>query len=265
MCAAMRATARALGRTLAGGVIVAAAPVRVRDHRLAADLVKGDVLRGMARRGRDRDRREHAFGKVAGPLQHLHAAHRAASHGEQRIDSQVVDQAGLRAHHVADRHHRKRQSVGLAGSRVGAGRSGGAHASAQDVGADDEESLGVDRAPRPDEPVPPARLPRYRVDACRVLVPGQGMAQQHRVAAVLVERAVGLVGDLPGRELDTAVEPQRRILAEAHDKARGRIGLVARRGLSCPGSGGALRHARLGVGTRQGVCFPLLRTMVEGR
>ena len=48
MCAAMRATARPFSRALAMLEIVAAVPVGIGHHRLPADLVEGDVLRGMA-------------------------------------------------------------------------------------------------------------------------------------------------------------------------------------------------------------------------
>ena len=51
-----------------------------------------------------------------------------------------------------------------------------------------------------------------------VLVAGQRVADQHRVAALGVERAVGLVGDLPGRKIDAGVEPQRLVRAKAHDQ-----------------------------------------------
>ena len=45
--------------------------------------------------------REHALGIARRPLQHLHAAHRAADHAEQPLDAEMVDQQRLRAHHVA--------------------------------------------------------------------------------------------------------------------------------------------------------------------
>ena len=42
------------------------------------------------------------FGIARRPLQHLHAAHRAAGDREQRVDAELVEQHRLRAHHVAD-------------------------------------------------------------------------------------------------------------------------------------------------------------------
>src|SRR6516165_7880884 len=61
----------------AGTQIAARAPVGIGDDRLTADLVKGDVLRRMTRRGGDRHGGEDAFRIARSPLQYLHAAHRA--------------------------------------------------------------------------------------------------------------------------------------------------------------------------------------------
>ncbi len=89
------------------GEIAAAPPVGIGHDRLPADLMEGDVLRGMARGRRDRQRRKHALRIARRPLQHLHAAHRAAGDAEQRVDAEPVDQHGLGADHVADRHDRQ--------------------------------------------------------------------------------------------------------------------------------------------------------------
>ena len=89
-------------RARAFGEIAAAAPVGIGHHRLTADLVEGDVLRRMPRAARDRQRGEHALRIGRRPLQHLHAAHRAADDAEQRLDAEPVDQHRLRAHHVAE-------------------------------------------------------------------------------------------------------------------------------------------------------------------
>ena len=47
------------GRLLTIGIIVAAPPIGIRHDRLAADLVKGDILRRMPR---GRGEHQHAFG-----------------------------------------------------------------------------------------------------------------------------------------------------------------------------------------------------------
>ena len=97
--------------------IAAVPPIRIGHHRLTADLVEGDVLRRMARRAGDRQRAEHALGIARGPLQHLHAAHRAAGHREQRVDAKLVEQHRLRAHHVANGDDREIEAPRLAGLR----------------------------------------------------------------------------------------------------------------------------------------------------
>ena len=47
-------------------------------------------------------RGEHPLRIARTPLQHLHAAHRAAGDREQRGNAEVIEQHGLRAHHVAN-------------------------------------------------------------------------------------------------------------------------------------------------------------------
>ncbi len=49
-----------------------------------------------------------------------------------------------------------------------------------------------------------------------VLVAGQRMADQHRIGARCIERAVGLISDLKRTEIDAGVEPQRLVRWKAH-------------------------------------------------
>jgi len=60
------------------------------------------------------------------------------------------------------------------------------------------------------------------------MVAGQRVADQHRIAAVGVERAIGLVGDLKRRKLDAGIELQRPLDPRKARIAR-RIGLAASR------------------------------------
>ena len=138
------------------GEIAPAAPFRIGHHRLAADLVEGDVLRRMPRRRRDRQRREDAVRIARRPLQHLHAAHRAAGHREQRVDAEMIEQHRLRAHHVAHGDDGKVEAPRHAGRRIGRGRTGRAHAAADDIRADDEIAFGIDRPAGTDHGLPPA-------------------------------------------------------------------------------------------------------------
>ena len=75
-----------------------------------------------------------------------------------------------------------------------------------------------------------------------MLITGEGMADQHRVAALRVERAIGLIGDLKGGEIDAGIEPQRLLPPEAHEQRAGIIRLVrAARGINFDAENG-LRH-----------------------
>ena len=51
-----------------------------------------------------------------------------------------------------------------------------------------------------------------------VLIAGERMANQDRVAARRVELAVSLVGDLQRAEIDAGVQPQRIIRRKTHDR-----------------------------------------------
>ena len=70
---------------------------------------------------------------------------------------------------------------------------GRAAAAAQDVRADDEVAVGVDRLAGPDDDVPPAGIVVGVVPG-DVRIAGEGVADQHGVVALRVEPAVGLVG-----------------------------------------------------------------------
>ena len=47
-----------------------------------------------------------------------------------------------------------------------------------------------------------------------MLVAGQRVADEDCVRAIGVEPAIGLIGDLEGRKVDAAIEPQRLVLAK---------------------------------------------------
>ena len=51
-----------------------------------------------------------------------------------------------------------------------------------------------------------------------VLIAGERVADQHRVAARGIERAVGLIGDLERREIDAGIELERLVGPETHDR-----------------------------------------------
>ena len=146
----------------------------------------------------------------------------------------MVEQHGLRPHHVANGDDGKVEAPGHAGGRVRGSRAGGAHAAPDHVRADHEIALGVDRPAGTDHGLPPSRLLRDRMQIGNVLIPGEGMADQHRIAALGIECAVGLVGDLERREVDAGIEPERTVLPETHDQRMGIVGLArAVGGIKC--------------------------------
>ena len=115
MCASHARDRKAADRAFAGVVIRPALPVGIGHDRLAPDLVKGDVLGRMARRGGDRESAEDAIRIARRPLQHLHAPHRAADHGEEPLDAELIQKPRLHPDHVADGDDRKAETVGFLG------------------------------------------------------------------------------------------------------------------------------------------------------
>ena len=126
-----------------------------------------------------------------------------------------VGEQRLRAHPVANRHHREVSAPGVAGLRVDAGRPAGAGAAAQIIQAYDEEPVGVDGLAGPDAGIPPAgALVALAGIAGGMVVAGQGMADQHRIGGVAVEGAIGLIDQLVGRQGTAAFQFESSIKLE---------------------------------------------------
>ena len=87
----------------------------------------------------------------------------------------------------------KSAAVGPARFRVDAVGPRRAAATTQEVGADDEVAVGVDRFARPDDEVPPSGRV-VRIVPGDVRIARQGMADQNGVVGRRAELAVGLVG-----------------------------------------------------------------------
>ena len=102
----------------------------------------------------------------------------------------------------------KDKRPGLACFGVDVFGSSRAHAAAQNVGADDEISVGVERSARSDHDVPPPRFTGQRVGIGGVLVAGQRVAHQNRVGFLGVQRAIGLVGHAKTGEFRATVQAQ---------------------------------------------------------
>ena len=145
------------------------------------------------------------------------------------IDAQMVEQHGLRAHHVGHRDHREAEAVGFARS-PGRGRWGPVvpmQPPTTLAQSTKKRSVSMVR-PGPTIEVPPPRLAGDGMSLGDVLVTGQRMTDQHHVGALGVE-----VGHRSGRrcgertERDAAVELERHVASE--HSAKGRRGVRARR------------------------------------
>ena len=103
----------------------------------------------------------------------------------------------MHLHDVADRNLREASAVGDARFRVDGGGPRRAHASAEDVGANDEVAPRVDAAAVADHVVPPARrAPRIGMLAGDVRVARQGMADENHIIPRRIERAAHFVGNV---------------------------------------------------------------------
>ena len=203
---------------------------------LASDLVERDILCRMARRAGDRDRAEDHLGVARRPFQGLHRAHGAADHGKQLLDSQMFDNQLLGGDHVRDRDQRKAQAERFTGCRINILRSGRAHATGQDVYADDEVIVGIDGPAGADNPFPPARPAGDRMIFGDILVARQGVADEDRIRVIGVQRPVSLVGDRERPEELARGEPHRFAGAEHKPMAR----QVGDRRFDCDARAGAV-------------------------
>ena len=195
-------------------IITPALPVGVGHDGLAPHLVEGNILGRMAPAGGDRDHTAHPVRVQRRPLQGLHTAHGAADHGENLVNTKMVQQQGLGFDHVANGDDRKIEPVRFAGGRVDLGRAGGAAAGTQHIGADHIETVGIDRATGADHILPPARFAGDGIDAAHIMIAGQGMADQHHIGLVLIQGAPAFIGHMNGTERGTRIKTQRLVHAK---------------------------------------------------
>jgi hypothetical protein len=206
----------ALARARSFLEILSVPPFRIGHDRLPPHFVKCNILRGVPRRGRNRNGRKDAILEAVGPFQHMHSAHGAADDAEQVPDAELLHQHRFGPHHVRDGNDREIEPVGLFRRRICRRRPGGPHAAPYMIGANHVQPVGVDRLSGADHRLPPAGLACHRVLVGHVLIPGQRMCNEHGVGSLRVQLAVCLVGQRERRKRHAAVELERLVRAKCH-------------------------------------------------
>jgi hypothetical protein len=130
----------------------------------------------------------------------------------------MVHEHGLCPHHIANSDNRKIKGIGLASGGIGGGRAGGPQTAAHNIAAHHEVLVSVDDLARPDQCFPPAWLASNRIPAGDMLIPRQGMANQHSVGFLRVQRAIALIGDLQWRDCSAGIKHKRLVLRKTHNQ-----------------------------------------------
>jgi hypothetical protein len=186
-------------RTAFVGVVLAAVVVGIAANGVASHDVEGKGLARQARRGGQCDGASHALREACGPGQYLVASDRAADDRQQLFDAEMIQQSALHLNHVANGDGWKIAAVRPSGRRVEAAGSRRAATPAEEVRADHEVLVGIDRLAGTDHDVPPARI-ILGVVSGHVGVAAEGMAEEDGVVLRGAERAVGFVGDRHTRQ-----------------------------------------------------------------
>jgi len=165
-----------------------------------------------------------------------------ARHLRSALADPAIQPVGQRAHHVGDGDDRERQPIGPSRGRVCRRRARGAHAPADDVGADDEVTVRIERSAGARHQSPPPGSAALRVGRSHVLVARQGVTDQDGVGAGRIQPPIGAVGDVDLAKHRAGIEAQR--LGQAKRLAAHLHGVNGAQGL------GHLRH---GARVRGGV------------
>ena len=199
-------------------VVVAAVEVLVLHDRRARDGAEGDVLRREPGARADHEPGAELVGVVERPLQHLHAADRAADRRERPLDAQVLQQPPVHRDEVAHGAEREAQAVRLAAGRVD--RATGPVVPWQPPSRFAQTTNSRSVSSGLPGPIRLSHQPRrvgVAVVAGRVRVARQRVADEDAVGRARVELAVGLVGDLDGGQLLAGLEHERVALVPEHD------------------------------------------------
>jgi hypothetical protein len=192
------------------GGVIAVVVLGVGQDGLAGHLVEGDVLGRQLGRGGDDGGIGDTVRILQRPRQGLHAAQRTADHSGELLDAEHVGEAGLRGHPVFHGHEGKVRAIRRPGGRVNGGGTGAAVAAAEIVHPDHEEFARIERLAGANEVVPPANVVgRIGVIAGHMVGAGQRVTHQHRIAAIGVQLAIGLVDQFVFFEAPAALEQER--------------------------------------------------------
>lgn len=198
--------------------VLAVVEIRVAEDRVAADDIEREGLHREAWGGGHGQRAAHPVWVAGRPLEDLVPAHRTADHAAKDLHPEVVHELLLDLDDVGGGDRREVGPVGAAGRRVGAVRTGGPAAAAEDVWADHEVAVSVDGFAGAYDDVPPARVIGGAV-ARHMGIAAERVADKDGVVAGAIEPSPGLVedGDLrqPPAELEAEVpEGDRARVAE---------------------------------------------------
>ena len=190
--------------------VIAVIPLCIGHDGFAADPVEGNGLSSDLNGSGDRRHAADHFRIQDRPLTRQHAPHGAADHAKQFFDPEMVYKPFLRPDHIRDRDDRKTHPVRLAGVRIDRTRARGTGAAAQNVAADNEIFIGIERTAGSDLGIPPAGFAvRFRMEPRQMRIAGQSMFHQNRIGLVGIERAVGLITDIDAAQRPAAIELQR--------------------------------------------------------
>ena len=173
-------------RKVTGPVVLTPVKLGIGLDRVSAYDVEGEGLCGESRGRGDDDARLDAFWVTRRPAKGLMPPERTPYDGSQTRDGEEVDQAPLHVHHVFDRDEREVASVRDPARRIHCAGARGAAAAPEYVGANHEETSGIDWAARTDEGLPPSRVVAWLVPR-HMRVARDRVTDQDRVAAVCVE------------------------------------------------------------------------------
>ncbi len=120
----------------------------------------------------------------------------------------MIQQHGLRTHHVCDGDHWEPHRVGFTGRRIEDSRAARSHAATQNICANDEVAIRINWQTLPHQAPPPAGPARHRVLRRYILIHRQRVADEDDVRFIRVHPPIGFIGDVDRRERGAAVQPQ---------------------------------------------------------